>query len=87
MIFTVLVAAVGLSRMLLRRLLIGWVFDLASGAEPCEKLYATDAGTQEPRLALYALIEEKRERVRLDWKGEESRRNMHDGCPAAALLG
>ena len=38
MIITVLVAGVGLGRMLLRR-----VFALASRAEPCEKLHATDA--------------------------------------------
>ena len=25
--------------------------------------------------------------MRLDWKGEEPPNNMHDGCPAAALLG
>ena len=37
MITTMLVAAVDLSRMLLRRLLTGWVFALALRAEPCEK--------------------------------------------------
>ena len=69
---TIFVTAVGRSRMLLRRLLIvGWVFALALRAEPCKRIYATDAspngaGTQEPRLALYALIEDKGERVRLD---------------------
>ena len=92
MIVTMLLAAVSLSRMLLRRLLMGWVFAVALRAEPCKKLYATDAspsgaGTQEPRLALYALTEEKAKRVRLDWKGEEVPSNMHDGSPAAALLG
>ena len=71
---------------------VGWVFALPLRAEPCEKLHATDAspsgaGTHEPKLVLYALTEDKGERVRLDWKGQEPPSNMHDGCPATALLG
>ena len=69
--------------MLLRSLLTGWVFALSLRAEPCGKLYATDAfpsgaGTLDPRPVLYAWTEEK---------GEEPPSNMHDGRPAAALLG
>ena len=66
-------------------------------AQPCEKLYATDAApdgaggcvasiTQNDWLALYDLAEEKGERVRLDWKGEEPPSNMHDGLAAAAAI-
>ena len=33
------------------------------------------------------MTEEKRDGVRLDWKGEEPPSNMHDGRPAASLLG
>ena len=53
-------------------------------AEPCGKLYATDASpdgaggcaasiTQEDWLTLCDLVEEEGEHVRLDWKGEEPR--------------
>ena len=66
-------------------------------AEPCEKLYATDASpcgaggcvpsiTREAWLALYELAEEKGEHVRLDWKGDEPPGSMRDGCAAAAPL-
>ena len=57
--------------------------------EPCDELHATDASpsgagscvasiTREDWLALCELAEEKGERVRLDWKGEEPPSNMHD---------
>ena len=66
-------------------------------SEPCEKLYAADASpdgaggcavstTQDDWLALSDLAEEKGERVRLDWKGEETLSNMHDGGAAAAPI-
>ena len=66
-------------------------------AEPCEKLYTTDASSGgaggctasiscEDWLALYHLAEEKGEHVRLDWKGEEPPSNTHDGRAAAALI-
>ena len=36
---------------------------------------------------MYALVQEKGKRVRLDRKSEEPLNNMHDGRPAAARLG
>ena len=91
MIIMKVVAAVGLSRMLLRRFLTKWAFALALQAEPCEKLYATDAspsdaGTQEARVALCALTEETGERVRLDWKGEEPPSNRMAVLPPHRLV-
>ena len=66
-------------------------------AEPCEKLHATDASpdgaggcaasiAQDAWLALYDLVEEKGEHVRLHLKGEEPPSNMHDGRAAAAPI-
>ena len=66
-------------------------------ANPLKKLHATDASpsgagccvvpiTQKAWLALYHLVEKKGEHVRLDWKGEEPLRNLHDGRAAAATL-
>ena len=133
MLITMLVAAVGVDRTLLRRLRGGWAFVLTfrreavasldlshiaaatfppsrgcgvdgalldelllvtglapllqtnSRAEPCEKLFATDASpsgaggrvaavTQQAWPALYDVAEEKGELVRLDSKGEQHAR-------------
>ena len=66
-------------------------------AEPCDKLYATDAFRsgaggcfashyREDWIGLHDLAKEKRKHVRLIWNGEEPPSNLHDVRAAAAPL-